>query len=357
MLLWGLPLAGIFILYLYQRVGPDTQAGMQLVFEAGFNQRESIPLRLIPLVTLSTWLTHLTGGSAGREGVAVQIGATVASRFRSLLADRDLRPILVQAGMAAGFSGLFQIPLAATFFAMEVLTVGQLDLHGILPIALAAATANWTSHSLGLEKFTSPLSLSFDWSVTHIVKLLLFGILAGLVGKGFAMLLARIKTYITAWFPHSYYRIVIIGLGLSLLLFLLWQGRYSGLGTNLIQEATTQPQRIHATDWLFKLLLTVLTLAAGFQGGEVTPLFAIGASLGAVCAPWIGLPASLAVACGYLTVFGAATNTFLAPIFIGGEVFGFEWTAAYAIVMIAARSLPLDHSIYSSQKIRKPASL
>ncbi|MCC9753120.1 voltage-gated chloride channel protein, partial [Streptococcus agalactiae] len=151
---------GLFIVFVYQKFGGKSVKGMGLVFEVGHGNEETIPKRLVPLVILTTWLTHLFGGSAGREGVAVQIGATVSHYFQKYCRLQNASQLFLVMGMAAGFAGLFQTPLAATFFAIEVLVVGRLMVSYILPSLIAALTANFVSHSLGLEKFSHSIATS-----------------------------------------------------------------------------------------------------------------------------------------------------------------------------------------------------
>lgn len=345
-----LGLIGLLILFLYQKWGKNAQKGMTLVFEVGQGSTEAIPKRLIPFVMVTTWLTHLFGGSAGREGVAVQIGATIASQFKSYFSQPKEQQLLLLIGMAAGFAGLFQTPLAASFFAIEVLIVGHYSWRALIPALVAAYTASTTSHLLGLEKFQHPLSESISLSPVLIGQLLLLAIAFAVVGNLFALLLSLFKTKLATIIPNPYWRIAIVGAGISLLMILLHQGRYAGLGTNLI-EASFDRQTIYLYDWLLKLLLTVLTLSVGFQGGEVTPLFAIGASAGIVLASLLGLPLAFAAALGYIAVFGVATNTLLAPIFIGIEVFGWSYAPAYLFVVALAYSLNRQYSIYSAQKM------
>lgn len=344
-----LALAGLLSVWLYQRFGGESSKGMSLMFEAGHGKRDQIPVVLVPLVMVATWLTHLFGGSAGREGVAVQIGGTLSHWLGKRLPYMDASRIFLVTGMAAGFAGLFQTPLAATFFALEVLVVGKLAVESLLPALVASLVASWTSHSLGLEKFSVTVHTQLTLTPLLCLKLALLGLIFGLVGRFFAWSLAKAKSLSNRYLPKPYQRIAIISLGLSMVLYLLWQGRYSGLGTNLISLAFTG-QELYAWDWLLKLLLTVITLSAGFQGGEVTPLFAIGASLGAILAVYFGLPVLLVAGLGYAVVFGSATNTLLAPIFIGGEVFGFDNLPYFILVSALAYSLGHKHSIYSLQK-------
>ena len=265
---WFLPflgLIGALMAWAYKRYGAGCENGMGMVFEAGHAEREAIPLRLVPFVICATWLTHLFGGSAGREGVAVQ---------------------------------------------------------------LAAAP---------------------EWSAELALELTALGIVFGLTGAAFAFCLKRAKKLAQNRLKNPVLRALVMGVALSPVLYLLYRGRYCGLGTNLI-NASLAGEPIYAWDWALKLALTVLTLSAGFQGGEVTPLFSIGASLGAVLASVFGLPVPLCAALGYAAVFGSATNTLLAPALIGAEVFG--WAAAPHFFAVCALAYAVNgcRSIYSGQK-------
>lgn len=265
---WFLPflgLIGALMAWAYKRYGAGCENGMGMVFEAGHAEREAIPLRLVPFVICATWLTHLFGGSAGREGVAVQ---------------------------------------------------------------LAAAP---------------------EWSAALALELTALGIVFGLTGAAFAFCLKRAKKLAQNRLKNPVLRALVMGVALSPVLYLLYRGRYCGLGTNLI-NASIAGEPIYAWDWALKLALTVLTLSAGFQGGEVTPLFSIGASLGAALAGLLGLPAAFCAALGYAAVFGSATNTLLAPALIGAEVFG--WAAAPHFFAVCALSYAVNggRSIYSGQK-------
>lgn len=265
---WFLPflgLIGALMAWAYKRYGAGCENGMGMVFEAGHAEREAIPLRLVPFVICATWLTHLFGGSAGREGVAVQ---------------------------------------------------------------LAAAP---------------------EWSAELALELTALGIVFGLTGAAFAFCLKRAKELAQNRLKNPVLRALVMGVALSPVLYLLYRGRYCGLGTNLI-NASIAGEPIYAWDWALKLALTVLTLSAGFQGGEVTPLFSIGASLGAALAGLLGLPASFCAALGYAAVFGSATNTLLAPALIGAEVFG--WAAAPHFFAVCALSYAVNggRPIYSGQK-------
>lgn len=343
-----LGIAGALMIICYQRFGGVCRRGMSLIFEAGHGIGEEIPVRLIPFAIVGTWLTHLFGGSVGREGVAVQIGGTVGYGVGKRIPLKDAGRILLLAGMAGGFSGLFQTPLAATLFAMEVLTVGKLENKAVLPILTASFAAYCTSHLLGLPQFLFPLTESVPFSAMLIVKLVALGLAFGLVGRLFSYALHRAEELLDGAIKRPVIRILIVGTAVGGLSLLCWQGRYSGLGANIILSGLAG----EAMPWDFalKFLFSVISIAAGFQGGEVMPLFTVGAALGCALAPVLGLPAAFAAALGYAAVFGSGTNTMLAPILIGGEVFGFSQLPYFFVVCLIAYAVNGDRSIYKLQK-------
>ena len=371
----GLALIGIAIVLGYKKFGKGTERGMDMVFGVAHGTENEIPLRMIPMVAVSTWLTHLFGGSAGREGVAIQIGATLGHNISKKIPVENAGKILLIAGMAAGFAGLFQTPLAAIALSLEVLLVGYLNLSALLPATAAAFTAYKVSEMLGLEKFSVDLHMLFPdsnvagllWNengldIQFVLKLALLGVLFGIVGGGFAKMLSNAKKLFANKLPNAVKRIAFVGIALSLLLLLFWQGRYAGLGTNLIDLCFANPQAanvnaagdatVFACDWILKFTLTIATIAVGFKGGEVTPLFAIGATFGTWVAAMVGVPLPLAAALGYAAVFGGATNTLLAPIFIGAEIFGFDTLPAFFIVCVVTFVCNGGQSIYAQKKLR-----
>ncbi len=353
-LIWFLPVAGLFITWMYHHFNETSLKGMTLVLETAQGKREDIPLALVPLVMLGTWLTHLFGGSAGREGVAVQIGATLSHWFARRFKFADNGRILLIAGMAAGFGGLFQTPFAAVFFAMEVVVTGEMLYQAFLPSLVAAVTASTVSHTLGLEKFEVPLKQSFNLSEPKIMfYIIVLGVAFGLTGRVFSVLLKKAKEFMGKKFANPYKRIGFVSIPLAIILFVFWNGRYCGLGTNLISQ-TFSGGEIFIFDWLIKLLLTVLTLSIGFQGGEVTPLFSIGATLGCCLGNLFGISPALCGALGYASVFGSATNTVIAPFLIGIEVFGAKNALVFVLVCSIAYIVNGNRCIYGAQeKLRK----
>ena len=344
-----LPLAGAVIAWCYRRWGSRAGRGMGLVIDAAFDEEKTIPRRLIPMIFLSTWATHLFGGSAGREGVAVQMGAALGRGAGRLLPMQNAKKRLLKAGMAAGFGGLFRTPFAAALFAVEVTAVGRLDLEALLPVLVASLAASWTSGALGLEKFTVELTGLPVLDGPMALRLACLGLCFGLVGALFAIGLGRAKAFLGQRMHTPVARAALVGAVVAVASLACHWGRYSGLGTNLITAAFAGGT-VYWYDWLAKLLFTVVTLAGGFQGGEVTPLFSIGASLGVWLAPLAGVPVPVAAAAGYCAVFGAASRTLLAPALIAGEVFGWEFLPFGLLCCAAARVCSGGATIYPAQR-------
>jgi len=345
-----LPLAGVLIVFAYTRIGKNSIKGMSLLFSVRFGEEDKIPARLIPLVIVSTWITHLFGGSAGREGVAVQIGGAMAHQIGRRLKVQGSSRILLITGMAAGFAGLFQTPLAAIFFALEVFTAGFMEYAALFPCVIAAFVSCNVSRALGFESFKFELNVALGLDAYSVLKTLLLGVAFGVVGGLFAYCLNRSKKFFGTRINNPILRVFAMGCALSILILLLHKGRYAGSGTNLI-GASLSGGNVYPYDWILESLLTILTMSAGFQGGEMVPLFSIGASLGAFISPVLGMPSEFAAALGFVAVFSGATNTILAPVFIGGEVFGYEYMPYFFIVSAAAYIFNGNKSIYPAQRV------
>lgn len=345
-----LPAGGALICFCYDRFGGDCRRGMGLVFETADARRDHVPTRLIPMAILSTWLTHLLGGSVGREGVAVQISASAAGLLSPHLSHaRDRRHLLV-AAVAAGFAGLFRTPVGAIFFAMELFHVGMMEYAALLPAAVAAFIASAVSGALGLARGGVLLTCEVpELTLPTLGALVVLGIASGLAGRLFVFLLHGLKDRLGRLLPNAYLRIVLVGVFVAVF-GLLTSGRYNGLSTGL-SEAALAGEPLYAWDWLVKLALTTLCLAAGYQGGEVAPLFTIGASLGVVLGGFLGLPLPLCAALAYAAVFGAGTNTLVAPVLVGMELFGGQYFGCFFLVSLVAYACNGNHSIYPQRAL------
>lgn len=344
-----LAFGGMAVVFAYNKIGKGSEKGMSLMLNASYGDNGKIPLQLVPLILVGTWVTHLFGGSAGREGVAVQIGGAISHNIGRKIKIEDADRILVISGMAAGFAGLFQTPLAAILFAIEITFASKLIHKAVLPSIASAFTSCYVSHLCGLEKFSVKLIDIPSFDIKTIQKTAIISIAFGLTGCAFAYLEKKLKAIASSKIKNNIIRIGAISVFISITLLLLHNGRYAGLGTNLI-SAVFDNEKIYTYDFMLKFILTIITLSAGFQGGEVTPLFSIGASLGSVLGALFGLPSAFVGALGYASVFGSATNTLFAPILIGYEVFGYKILPYVAISCVISYIVNFNQSIYPTKK-------
>ncbi len=344
-----LPLVGVFIVFLYQKYGKQSNLGFKVCFHA-MEGLEEVPNHHGPLMILTTWIGHLFGASVGREGVAVQMGATIADylarlpRFNISQIDRKR---LIGAGMASGFAALFGTPISGIFFAKEMTKIKFNDFKFIFITAIAAFVGNFVTTTLGLNHFHVHIeSGQLDFSIIIVIKLIIIGGLLSLLGHTFASLLAFLKQFFAQKLPNPYIRIFTMSIILSLGLYLIGDGRYISLGTNLINDSFYNPQSILYFDCLFKLLFTTFTISIGFQGGEVTPLFSIGATFGVVIATLFNLPVLPIAACSYAMMFGSATSAYFSAFFIALEVFGLNILFPLIIISLSAYVFRFKTSIY-----------
>ncbi len=344
-----IPLGALLVSFVFQKYGGKCKKGMGLVFEVESGKEKDIPLLLIPFAVFGTWISHLVGGSAGREGVAMQIGATVSNWFADKIHLENASRYLLPIGLSAGFAGLFQTPIASVLFAMEVLVAGEIRYPIFLPSLVSAYVASATSSFLGLSSSVITFSATLDWNTKTMIVLVILGILFGVVGDAFSFCMHTAQQKAASWFPNPIRKSLILGSVVAVLLIVCHCGRYSGAGGNLITLAIHHEQ-IYAYDWILKFGLTILTMCSGLMGGEVVPLFTIGATLGAVVGPIFGLDSAFVAMLGYAAVFSSGTNTFFAAIFVGSEIFGFQYMPYFFIVCAVAYVCNKNHSIYRLQK-------
>ena len=348
-LIWLLPIAGFVVGWLFYRFGRGIESGSNLLIDEIHQPKSVIPLRMAPLVLLGTVLSHLFGASVGREGTAVQMSGTFADRI-ALLTRRgpEGRRVILMAGMSAGFAGVFGTPLAGAVFGLEVLALGKMRNNALFPCLLASLVSDWVVRALDVHHTHYVISAFPALSLKGFFVVLLAGIVFGLAGKFFA------ET--THWFAHQFKRIsypplrpFIGGLVLSVLVYFTGAHRYIGLGIPSIVESFSQPLSLF--DAPLKFLFTTFSLGAGFKGGEVTPLFYIGSTLGNALAPLLNMPYPFMAGLGFVAVFAGAANTPLTCTFMAIELFGAA-IAPYALLACVVAFLFSGHSsIYIAQRL------
>ena len=354
-LLCLLPLGGLAIVLLYQVCGMEKDRGTNLVLVA-VREHEPMRLRTAPLIFLSTVLTHLVGGSAGREGAALQLGASISSKLGHRLGlEPEEGRILTVCGMAAAFSALFGTPLTAAVFALEVVHVGVMHYAALVPAFLASLTAALLAGGLGVAPTAYAVAALPALSPLSLLQMVALGALCAA--------LAVLFCAVTHGAGHLYARVfhdprlrALAGGGLVLLLSLLDGGLahqyYNGAGGNLVEAAVTAGGAgVEPLAFLVKLLFTAATLGAGFRGGEIVPTFACGATFGCVAAPFLGLEPSFGAAVGTVATFCGVTNCPISSILLACELFGGGGLPLYALAIAVAYRLSGYSGLYSEQQI------
>lgn len=359
-LLYLLPLAGFCVGLLYQLYGKSAAGGNNLLIDEIHQPGAGVPRRMAPLVFIGTLVTHLFGGSAGREGTAVQMGGGIAAAFaRFCKADASTLRVLLMAGVAAGFGSVFGTPVAGAVFALEVLVVGRIQYDALVPCFFASAVADWTCRAWGAGHAHYQVELAATGAFEPLLmgKVVFAAAVLGLASMLFVTLSHRLGDAFKQFVPKSEWRPVIGGILVIGLFYLVGTDDYLGLGVlGNSPDSVTLPAMFTSTDipagaWAWKLLFTVVTLASGFKGGEVTPLFFIGAALGNSLAMVMGAPVDLFAAIGFVAIFAGATKTPIASLLMGMELFGAENGLYLAAACIVAYRCSGSVGIYPSQRV------
>lgn len=367
-LIWLLPFAGVLIVWLYKTFGNNSHKGNNLIIDAIHNPSTKVTFRMAPLVLFTTIITHLFGGSAGREGTAVQMGGSTADLWSTWL---KLKPadkrVLLLCGMSAGFGAVFGTPVTGAVFALEVIAIGSIKFDALLPCLLAGIVADITCAACGIhhthysiasiENLSTQLgNLILSVNVFLLIKVALAGCIFGLTAALFANTTHFIKQKSNHYIKQPLLIPVVGGALVIGISYALGTFDYMGLGVSNPNNGISIVSAFNSNgvtnfSWLWKLLLTAITLGMGFKGGEVTPLFFIGAALGNVLASYTGCPVDLLAGLGFIAVFAGATNTPLACTIMGVELFGGQHILYYAIACFAAYYCSGHKGIYSSQRV------
>ncbi len=349
-ILYALPFAGLFIVFLYKRLH-ISGVGTDHIVESA-REGTPLPLRLVPAIFIGTILTHLCGGSAGREGAALQIGGGIGNNVGKLfrLTEEDLK-IATMAGMAAVFSALFGTPITATVFVASFLVVGHVYTAMYFPGFISAISAYAIARYFGMVPFAAKL-VQPELDIVIFLKVMLLALIGAMVSALFVKTLHFTGEMYKRYLKNEYLRVV-VGAGLIIALTLLLGTRdYNGAGGSVIGRALTEGQAVPYA-FLLKILFTALTLEAGFKGGEIVPSFFIGSTFGAFFGSLLGISPQFGAAIGLVVVFGGATNTLIAPIFLAIEAFGAgEGTVYFTMAAIISFMMSGYNGLYSKQTIR-----
>ncbi len=352
-LVWLLPAAGFATGWVYYRVGQSVEGGNNLLIDEIHDPRKVVPRRMGPLVLGATIITHLFGGSAGREGTAVQMGGALADRItHAFKLDREDRRTLLMAGMAAGFSSVFGTPLAGAIFGLEVLAIGRLRYDALLACFMSAVVADQITRLWGVHHTVYTIPFIPQISAMGLLSATLAGIAFGVVGMLFADTTHFLSRFIKKKVMYPPLRPVVGGLVVVVFAEVLKTPQFLGLGIPTIVSSFQQPLPVY--DFLGKFGFTVVTLASGFKGGEVTPLFYIGATLGNALGYVLSLPFPVLAGLGFVAVFAGAANTPIASTIMAIELFGGPIGVYAGTACIVAYLFSGHTGIYRAQRLGQP---
>ena len=349
-LVLGLPLGGLVIVALYRGTKNTNDKGTNTVISS-IHSGTNIPFRMAPLIFVSTILTHLFGGSAGREGAALQLGGSIAGGVSGVLRlnEKD-KKLMIMCGMSAGFSALFGTPLAATVFSMEVISVGIMHYSALVPCVSAALIAQFVAQAFRVPPEVFPVESAAMTPVSFLQTLLLAAA-AGLVSILFCVILHQAEHLYKKHLKNPYLRIFVAGVLVIALSAVLGTGDYLGSGMGIIEHIFHHGASVVPYAFLLKMVFTALTLGGGFKGGEIVPSLTIGAAFGCCAAALVGLPMELAAACGMVGVFCGVTNSPITSLLIAFELFGFAGMPYYLVTIAASYMISGRYGLYRAQKL------
>jgi H+/Cl- antiporter ClcA len=347
-IIWLLPLAGFIVGWIYLHAGRSVEAGNNLLIDEIHDPRNVVPLRLAPLIFIGTVVSHLFGASVGREGTAVQMGGGLADQLTHVFRlRREDRSILLMAGISAGFASVFGTPLAGAIFGLEVLVVGRMRYDAILPCMVSAIVADLVTKAWGVHHTHYAIGTLPAVNAWPLLAVIVAGAVFGIAGRLFATATHGLTALVKKHIAYAPLRPVLGGVVVAVAVWAMGSQRYIGLGIPIMVEAFQHP--LPVWDWAGKFVFTVASLGTGFKGGEVTPLFYIGATLGNALAPLLQLPFPMLAGIGFVAVFAGAANTPLASTVMAIELFGPEIGPFAALGCVVAYLFSGHTGIYKAQ--------
>ncbi len=348
-ILFGLPLAGLAISFLYYHIGEKGDRGTNLVIES-VRKKESVPWYVSIRIFISTLLTHLFGGSAGREGAALQMGGSISSVIAQASGFRHLdKTTVVMTGMSAAFSALFGTPLAATVFALEMVNVGEIYYPALVPCSIAAVVGYMTARMMGVEPEAFEIPAVPELSARHLLVVMVLAAACTLVSIVFCIAMKKSHRFFHAPFWNHYAAVFCAGCLIVALNRIVRTTDYVGTGMHVVESAILG--RANPEAFLLKIVFTALTLGSCYKGGEIVPAFYIGATFGCLFGRVIGFAPGMCAAMGMVSVFCGVTNCPISSLLIAAELFGFQGIYYFLICVSISYMLSGYYSLYSSQKI------
>lgn len=347
-LIYLLPIGGIVIVFLYHICRMDNDKGTNAVISAARDEKK-LSVLVAPLIFITSTITHLLGGSAGKEGAALQIGGAIASGLSKIFRlDEKDRKVIIMCGMSAVFASIFGTPVTAAVFSMEILSVGMIQLSAIVPCAISAIVG------AKLAEFCSVSPTGFNFSevpeitVNSILKVCVLSVLCALLSVFFCIIMHRTQELYKKLFPNRYIRIIVGGVIIVILTLIVGSQEYNGAGMPIIENAFTGNSRYEA--FILKLIFTALTLGAGYRGGEIVPVFFTGATFGNVAGRILNISPSFGAGIGLVSLFCGVTNCPITSIILSVELFGGESIVYFLISCALSYMLSGYHSLYHEQR-------